>query len=103
MLFSKKANGKWRVYIDYKDFNAACLKDQYPLPTIYQLIDATTGHLMLSLMDAFLCYNKIKLVPEDHEKISFIIYWGIYYNKVMSIGLINAGATYQRMMKKIIT
>jgi hypothetical protein len=27
----KKANGKWRVSIDFTDLNKACLKDEFPL------------------------------------------------------------------------
>ena len=77
------------------------LKDPYPLPSIDQLIDAISGHLMLSFMDAFSGYNQIKLSPEDREKTSFITHRGVYCYKVMPFGLINAGATYQRMMNKI--
>ena len=101
VVLVKKPNGKWRVCVDYTDLNAACPKDPYPLPSIDQLIDATAGHLMLSFMDAFSGYNQIKLSPEDREKTSFITHRGVYCYKVMPFGLINAGATYQRMMNKI--
>ena len=33
---------------------------------------------------------------EDMEKTSFIIEWGTYCYRVMSLGLKNVGATYQR-------
>ena len=100
-MLVKKANGKWRMCVDYTDLNAACPKDPYPLPSIDQLIDATAGHLMLSFMDAFSGYNQIKMAPEDCEKTAFITHRGVYCYKVMLFGLINAGATYQRMMNKI--
>ena len=87
--------------VDYIELNTACPKDPYPLPNIDQLIDATEGHLMLSFMDAFSGYNQIRIAPEDREKTSFIIHRGLHCNKVMPFGLINAGATYQRMMNKI--
>ena len=53
----KKANGKWRMCIDFTDLNDACPKDCYPLPRIDTLIDATAGHEMLSFMDGFSGYN----------------------------------------------
>lgn len=28
----KKANGKWRVCVDYTDLNKSCSKDSFPLP-----------------------------------------------------------------------
>ncbi|XP_017221564.1 uncharacterized protein LOC135148512 [Daucus carota subsp. sativus] len=101
VVLVKKANGKWRMCVDYTDLNAACPKDPYPLPSIDQLIDATAGHLMLSFMDAFSGYNQIKMAPEDCEKTAFITHRGVYCYKVMPFGLINAGATYQCMMNKI--
>ena len=53
VVMVKKANGKWRMCVDYTDLNKACLKDSYPLPRIDQLVDSTAGHQLLSFMDAF--------------------------------------------------
>ena len=30
----KKANGKWRICVDFTDLNKACPKDSSPLPRI---------------------------------------------------------------------
>ena len=53
----KKANGRWRMCIDFTSLNDACPKDYFPLPRIDTLIDATVGHEMLSFMDGFSGYN----------------------------------------------
>ena len=55
----KKANGKWRICVDFTDLNRACLKDKYPLPQIDTLVDSMARHELLSFMDAFLGYNQI--------------------------------------------
>ena len=47
-----KANGKWRMCVDFTDLNKACPKDSSPLPHIDQLVDFTAGHKLLSFMDA---------------------------------------------------
>ena len=39
-----KANRKWRMCVDFIDLNKACTKDHFPLPRIYQLVDAILGH-----------------------------------------------------------
>ena len=94
VVMVKKANGKWRIYVDFMDFNRACPKDSYPLPRIDTLVDSTARHELLSFMDAFSRYNQIKMNEEDQERTSFVINQGLFCYKLMSIGLKNAGATY---------
>ena len=65
MVMVKKANGKWRVCVDFTDLNKAGPKDSYPLPRINLLIDLTYWHQLLSFMDAFSDYNHIKLEEFD--------------------------------------
>ena len=73
IVMVKKANGKWRMCVDFTDLNKACPKDSYPLLRIDQLVDSTAGHQLLSFMDGFLGYNRIKMDEADQEKTSFII------------------------------
>ena len=64
-------------------------------------MDSIAGQGMLSCLDAFSGYHQIPMSPADEEKTAFIMPHGLYYYKVMSFGLKNAGATYQRLMTKI--
>jgi len=84
--------------IDFTDLNRACPKDSYPLPKIDKLVDSTTGHELLSFMDAFLGYHQIPMAAEDQEKTSFVIDTSLYCYTMMPFGLKNAGATYQRLV-----
>ena len=101
VVLVKKANDKWRLYIDFTDINRACLKDSFPLPRIDLIVDATTGHELLSFMDAFSSYNHIIMDPNDQENTSFVTGQGTYYHRVMPFGLKNARATYQRLVNKM--
>ncbi|RVW39239.1 Transposon Ty3-G Gag-Pol polyprotein [Vitis vinifera] len=96
-----KKEGKWRVCVDYTNLNNACPKDSFPLPRIDQIVDSTAGQGMLSFLDAFSGYHQIPMSPADEEKTAFITPYDLYCYKVMSFGLKNAGATYQRLMTKI--
>ena len=51
MVVVKKKNSKWRVCIDFMDWNKACPKDPFPVPKIDQLVEATYGHLRMSFLD----------------------------------------------------
>ena len=55
----------------------------------------------MTFMDTFSGYNQIKMAEEDQEKTDFITRQGLYYYKVMSFRLKNAGATYQRLVNKM--
>ncbi|XP_074323167.1 uncharacterized protein LOC141660104 [Apium graveolens] len=94
----KKPNGKWRTCVDFTDLNKACSNDNFPLPRIDQLVDATTGHALLSFMDAYYGYNQILMYGPDQEHTSFITDRGLYCNIGMPFGLINASVTYQRLV-----
>ena len=103
MVMVKKVNGKWMMCVDFMNLNRACPKDSYRLPQIDILVDLTVRHQLLNFMDAFFGYNQIKLDEVDQENTSFVTNQGLFYYKVMSFGLKNAGAMYQRLMNKMFT
>jgi hypothetical protein len=74
----KKANGKWRMCIDFIDLNKACPKDEFPLPRIDSLVDATASSELMSLLDCYSGYRQIWMKKEDEPKTSFITPSGTY-------------------------
>jgi hypothetical protein len=86
--------------VDFTSLNKACPKDPYPLPRIDQIIDSTASCDLLCFLDAFFGYHQIKMAKEDEEKTAFITPCGVYYYICMPFGLKNAGATFQRLMRK---
>ena len=65
--------------MDYTYLNEACLKDNFPLPRIDQIVDASTEHGMLSFLDAFSRYHQIPMNPPDDEKVAFITSHWLFY------------------------
>ena len=102
VVLVKKSNEKWRMCVDFTDLNKACPKDSYPLPSIDVLVDSVAGCKLLSFLDAFSGYNQIKMHPMDEEKTAFMTEISCYCYKLMSFGLKNAGATYQRLMDRVL-
>nr|CAE75872.1 OSJNBa0042N22.17 [Oryza sativa Japonica Group]CAE76044.1 B1248C03.3 [Oryza sativa Japonica Group] len=98
-----KKNGKVRVCIDFRDLNKATPKDEYPMPVADQLVDAASGHKILSFMDGNAGYNQIFMAEEDIHKTAFRCPGaiGLFEWVVMTFGLKSAGATYQRAMNYI--
>jgi hypothetical protein len=86
--------------IDYTDLNKHYPKDPFPLPRIDQVVDFTTGSVLLCFLDCYSGCNQIALHPDDEDKTVFIMPHGIYCYKFMTSGLKNAGATYQMAIQK---
>ena len=64
VIFPKK-NGKWRVCIEYKEFNKATLK-------------YLAGKKYISFLDGFSGYIQIQVAPKDQVKTTFTCPWGTY-------------------------
>ena len=96
-----KKGSKWRVCLDYTYLNEACPKDSFLLPWIDQIANVSVGHGMLSFLDAFSEYHQIPMHPSDKEKTAFITSHGLFCYNVMSFGLKNVGAMYQRLVTKM--
>lgn len=87
---------KWQVKscIDFTNLNKTCLKDNYPLPCIDQLVNSIVGHELLNFLDAYSGYQQIFMVEDDKKKTSFIIDQGTYYYNVIPFRLKNTRATF---------
>ncbi|KAI3797126.1 hypothetical protein L1987_32378 [Smallanthus sonchifolius] len=94
----KKGDGTWRMCIDFKDLNAACPKDCYPLTEIDSKVDALAGFPLKCFLDAYKGYWQVQMAKEDEDKTAFYTSAGIFCFTKMPFGLKNAGATYQRLM-----
>jgi hypothetical protein len=98
-----KKNGKMRVCINFRDLNRPTLMDGYPMSVANLLVDAAAGHRVISFMDGNAGYNQIFMAVEDVAKTAFRcpVHIGLFEWIVMTFGLKNAGATYQRAMNYI--
>ena len=65
---------------------------------IDQIVDAAVEHGILSFMDTFSRYHQIPMHSPDAEKMTFITPHELYCYNVMSFGLKNIEATYQRLV-----
>jgi hypothetical protein len=99
ILVHKKNTNEWRVCVDYTDLDKHRPKDPFGLSRIDQVIDSTAGCDLLCFLDCYSGYHQIAVKEEDQEKTAFITPFGTYCYTMMSFGLKNAGATYQRAIQ----
>ena len=60
---------KLGIYI--KDLNKAYLKNDFPLPHIDIIVDNIANSALISFMNGFSGYNKIKMASKDMTKTTF--------------------------------
>ncbi|XP_022864755.1 uncharacterized protein LOC111384672 [Olea europaea var. sylvestris] len=63
--------------------------------------DSIAEYELLSFIDAYSGYNQIPMYLADEEMTSFITDRGLYCYKMISFGLKNVGATYQKLVNKM--
>jgi hypothetical protein len=94
----RKKSCKIHICIDFINLNCTCLKDNYPLPSMKDILQAVTRLGMMSMLGGFSGYNKVLVAKRDKYKTTFITPWENYSYNCMPFGLMNVGATFQHAM-----
>jgi len=102
ILFVPKPDGRLRLCVDYRQLNQLTILDKYPLPLMSELRDRVAGATIFTKLDLKDCYHLIRIKKGDEWKSAVRTRYGQYKYKVMPFGLVNAPATFQHMMNKIL-
>ena len=72
------------------------------MPLIADTLDYLSGTNVYSTLDMKAGYWQIDLHPSAREKSAFVTHSGLYEFLVVSFGLMNSGASFQRLMGHIL-
>lgn len=73
-----KKDGTWRCCINYRALNAIIVKDNFPMPTVDELLDELHGANYFSKLDLSSDYHQILVHLDDRQKDSFKTHQGNY-------------------------
>lgn len=65
LVFVPKKNGKWRIYVDYRELNTSTKKDSLPLCFIDLVLNTLSGKKKKSILDVLSGCNQIQIAPKD--------------------------------------
>ena len=96
LVLVHKKNGKWRIFVDYRELKKATKNDHFPLPFIDQVLYGLAGKKLFSFLNGFNGYDQVQICLEDQDKTKFTCAWGTFSYRILPFGLCNALATFQR-------
>src|SRR5262249_49743083 len=97
-----KKDGKMRFCVDYRRLNQVTRVDAYCMPRADDSIARLAGSKVFSALDVTSGYWHIPIRRQDIEKTAFATHLGLFEFRVMPFGLVNAPATFQRMIDNVL-
>ncbi|GJT22978.1 putative reverse transcriptase domain-containing protein [Tanacetum coccineum] len=101
VLFVKKKDRSFQMFIDYRELNKLTVKNHYLLLRIDDLFDQFQGSSVYSKIDLRSGYHQLRVREEDIPKTAFRTCYGHYEFQVMPFGLKNASAVFMDLMNRV--
>ena len=102
VLFARKPGGGLRMCIDYRQLNSNTRKNAFPLPRVEDMLDRLLGATVFSKLDLSMAFHQIPLHPDSVPLTAFRTRFGLFEFKVLPFGLVNAPATFQATMHRLV-
>eukprot|EP00253_Pinus_taeda_P013747 PITA_13747 len=102
LLHCQKKDGTWRLCIDYRVLNKITVHNRHLIQWIDDLLDQLKGAKYFNKIDLKSRYHQVPIESSDVWKTAFKAKECLFKWLVMHFGLMNAPATFMRLMDDIL-
>ena len=102
VVLVRKKDSSLRVCCDYRFLNSLTIFDPRPMPRMDEILNKVSAAKFISKLDLTKGYWQVPLDEDAKRKSAFVTPFGHFQFTVMPFGMVNAGATFVRMMNKIL-
>ena len=102
VLVKKKKDGSYRFCDDFRKINKVTKVDSFPMPLVADALDSLAGASVFLTLDLKSGFWQIQMQQDSQRKTAFATHNGLYEFLTMPFGLVNLGASFQRLMGHIL-
>ena len=100
VVLVRRKDDSTRVCIDFRRLNNITVFDAEPIPSAEDIFAKLAKDCYFSKFDLSKGYWQVEMKKKDKDYTTFTCHKGLYRFKVMPFGLVNAPATFSRIMRK---
>ena len=102
IMLVRRLGGSIRVCVNYSYLINATVKDAYPMPNIDYLIYRLHQLEIATIFDLIVGFNRVEKSKTHKPFSEFVKDWGLFESNFMNVGLTNASAKLQNMIKEVL-
>ena len=102
IVLARKKDGTNRFCIDFRKLNNITVFDAEPMPNPDSIFSKLTGKRYVTKIDLSKGYWQVPMEDESKPLTAFSTPSGLFQFRTMPFGLVNAPATFSRLMRKLL-
>lgn len=103
VVLIKKKDNSLRFCVDFRELNRITVFDPRPMPRIDAILNKISKAKFISKLNLTKGYWQVPLDDDAKRKIAFVTPFGHFSFTVMPFGMVNAPATFVRLVSKVLT